>query len=73
MNTLSPEDFSQLPIDHAAIPLPSDEQTPPVTNIYFGMTNLLIVNIGGQWRLGLFLLPFEYALADRVVGATFRA
>ncbi len=35
MVTLYPLACNSLPIDEDIIPLPSDEATPPVTNIYF--------------------------------------
>src|ERR1700691_797324 len=43
--TLSPRLSSRQPIEAAATPLPSEETTPPVTKIYFGV-------IRAVWRPG---------------------
>src|ERR1700733_2852763 len=45
--TLSPRLSSRHPIDAAAMPLPSDETTPPVTNIYLAnsITSLLSLKL----------------------------
>lgn len=44
MVTLRPLDFNSKPSDAAAIPLPRDETTPPVRNMYFVFRNCLLVN-----------------------------
>ena len=40
VNTLYPALFSKLPMEEMAIPFPSDEHTPPVTNMY------LVIGVG---------------------------
>ena len=40
--TFSPRDSNKVANDAAAIPLPKDDTTPPVTNTYFVIFNYLI-------------------------------
>lgn len=42
--TFRPRDFSNLPSDAEAMPFPSEDITPPVTNIYFGKLHPFIKN-----------------------------
>jgi hypothetical protein len=38
VQTLAPRLLSNRPIEAVVMPLPTDETTPPVTNMYFGIT-----------------------------------
>jgi hypothetical protein len=43
--SFNPEHSSKLPIDAAAIPLPKDDKTPPVTKIYLTLLFILLFKI----------------------------
>ncbi len=45
MVTFKPRLFKRRPSDAAVIPFPKDETTPPVTKIYFGMTEKILLNV----------------------------